>query len=139
MTLDNLKRPRYLQIEIQHCEEKIAELRTLSEKTTQTVSDMPHASGTSDKVGTLACIIADYRSFLENVIAKRLKERHNIHKLFQGIPDPQTRDIFILRYIDCLEWQDIAAKIGGGNTAGSVIMRARRYLESVDESEIYDI
>lgn len=45
-----------------------------------------------------------------------------------GISDLQTRRIFRLRYVEGVSWQAIAQRAGGGNTADSVRMLAKRFL-----------
>lgn len=46
----------------------------------------------------------------------------------EGISDLQTRRIFRLRYVEGVSWQAIAQRVGGGNTADSVRMLAKRFL-----------
>lgn len=36
------------------------------------------------------------------------------------LQEPLIRDIIYMRYVEGLQWEDVAAKIGGGNTADSV-------------------
>lgn len=45
------------------------------------------------------------------------------------IPDSQTRQIFMLRFIDGLTWSCIADIIGGHNTEDSVKKRCYRYFK----------
>ena len=45
------------------------------------------------------------------------------------IDDSLVRQIFTLRYINGLEWRQVAVSIGGNNTADSVRMIHNRFLE----------
>lgn len=45
------------------------------------------------------------------------------------IDDSLTRQVLMLRFVNGLPWQQVAACIGGGNTADSVRMVAKRYTE----------
>lgn len=55
---------------------------------------------------------------------------NEVEKFISGIPDSQTRRIFMLRYVDGLSWNKVADKIGGGNTDDGVRKTAERYLKS---------
>lgn len=50
-------------------------------------------------------------------------------EIFDRIPEGKARAILRYRYIDGLEWQDIAAKIGGNATEDSVKKYAQRILK----------
>jgi len=44
-------------------------------------------------------------------------------------PDLHMRRILCLRYLDGLAWEEVAARIGGGNTEDSVRKAAQRFLD----------
>ena len=57
------------------------------------------------------------------------QKREILDTLLERAPDQQLRDIISYRVYDGLSWQQIAFRIGGGNTADAVKKRAQRYLE----------
>ena len=57
------------------------------------------------------------------------QKREILDTLLERAPDQQLRDILSYRVYDGLSWQQIAFRIGGGNTADAVKKRAQRYLE----------
>lgn len=63
------------------------------------------------------------------------KQKKEIEDFVNDIPDSVTRRIFRYRYMDGKvrpNWQWIAVKIGGGNTADGVRKRVERYLQEKD-------
>lgn len=55
--------------------------------------------------------------------------QNKAEEVFDRIPEGKARAILRYRYIDGLEWQDIAAKIGGNATEDSIRKYATRILE----------
>ena len=51
-----------------------------------------------------------------------------IEEYINTIDDSLTRQILSLRYVNGLTWEQVAASIGGGNTADSVRKVAERFL-----------
>lgn len=69
---------------------------------------------------------------LERTIAIHLKECLELYKqildFINTIPDPLLRLIVSLRFVNGLEWEQIALHIGGGNTAESVRKACTRFI-----------
>lgn len=55
-------------------------------------------------------------------------ELNRLNRFINTIDDSQMRMIFSLRYINGLNWLQIAFSIGGGNTADSVRKAHDRFL-----------
>jgi len=55
------------------------------------------------------------------------EELKEIEKFMFGLNDAMARLIIQYRIIDRLEWQDVARKLGGGNTPDSVRMQYNRF------------
>jgi len=53
-----------------------------------------------------------------------------VNDYVESIDDSLIRQIIILRYIDGYTWEQVAAHIGGNNTADSVRMMHNRFLQS---------
>lgn len=58
-------------------------------------------------------------------------ELKRLDEFFASIPDPQTRQMFELRYKYKLKYQQIALHLGGGMTASCVRMRIARHMDSL--------
>lgn len=63
---------------------------------------------------------------LELEIAETL---NSVEEFVSGIKDSHIRRIVTLRVVEGLSWNDVAKKIGGGNTEGSVKMAYQRFME----------
>ena len=63
---------------------------------------------------------------LEEEILESLKQ---VEVFVSGIDDSRMRRIITLRFVDNLSWNEVADRIGGGNTEGSVKMAFQRFME----------
>lgn len=63
---------------------------------------------------------------LEEEILELLKQ---VEEFVSGIDDSRMRRIITLRFVDNLSWNEVADRIGGGNTEGSVKMAFQRFME----------
>lgn len=55
-------------------------------------------------------------------------ELEYLRNYIANIDDALTRHIFELRYVDRCSWDQVARKVGGGNTAEAVRKRHNRYI-----------
>jgi hypothetical protein len=129
MTARDLSQLYWLNREI---ERDRARLEALSTKSwgvaAQVITGMPRVPGIPDKVGKLAAEIADLRSAIEANLKRCLREADKLNRYIANIPDSLTRQIFALRYINGLPWGQVAASVGGGNTAEGARKCVFRYL-----------
>lgn len=54
-----------------------------------------------------------------------------IERFIYGVNDSYIRRIINLRFIERLTWAQVAQRIGGGNTEGSVRMMFKRYMDEL--------
>ena len=59
------------------------------------------------------------------------EQRCEIEAFIAAVPDPQTREMFRLRFMCGMKYLRIAMQIGGGMTASCVKMRIARYMDSL--------
>lgn len=130
MTYRELNRIHALREEIKRDYERMEELRSLAESTTQTLSDMPRGSGVSDKVARYAAQIVDLQISILGHRLDAIEEEKKITDYVSTITDPLIRLIIKLRHVDLLKWQDIAQQIGGGNSAESIRQAYHRFLNA---------
>ncbi len=89
----------------------IEERRSLLEKITTTLSDLPKGSPpVNDRIAEQLASILDmtdkYEEYLKDLNEKQIKIENRISKL-----DPSYRNILYFRYIRGLNWYDVADKV----------------------------
>ena len=130
MTRQELMQVQYIKIEINELKEELQKVREKAFPRT-----------------TIGGIVSGRKSFrhsrveevgikavgLEKKIREKIEELEKIYEevmsFIMDIDDSQTRLIFKLKCLDCVTWNQVADKIGGGNTEYSVKKRFYRYLD----------
>ena len=128
MTLKDLSQLYYLNREIEMDTERLARLEAKTLPGIQILTGMPKAPGTADKTAQYAAEISDLRGIIETKQRQCIYERSRLERYIADIPDSLTRQIFTLRFVNGLRWDQVSACIGGGNMADSCRMAVRRYL-----------
>lgn len=128
--IKDLSQLYYLNREIEREKRRLAELETAAQSCTANITGMPHGSGVSDKIGGYAAEIADLKSLVELNIQKCWYELNRLNRYIAAIDDSLTRQVFTLRFVNGLPWQQVAMCIGGDNTAAGVKMICYRYVQS---------
>ena len=137
MTLTDLERYRKLKIRHKEAIQMIEELRSRAVPGSPALDGMPHGSGVSDKVGTLAIMIADLEAKLPSYERQIIKEHDRIEEFIRSIEDDKTRMIFRLRFQAGKSWKEVADVMGKWQTEASVRSRAYRYLNLDINGNIY--
>ena len=128
MTREELSQIYYINKEIVMWEKELEHIREASLMKSKEITDMPFANTneTGDPVAELAMKMLD----IEMIIVGKKKEleykRMEILKFINDVDDSMLRMIIKYRCIDCLSWNNVAAKIGGGNTEDSCRMQFNR-------------
>ena len=78
--------------------------------------------GPSGQAASLSRLIGERRARLGAALIEREQERIRLEDYIASIPDSLTRQIFRLRFVEGMEWRDVAAKVGGDNSADGVRM-----------------
>ena len=84
--------------------------------------------GISDKTA-IAAQIADCRGVVEAKIQRSMVEYNRLNRYIANVPDSLTRQIMALRFVNGMSWNQVAMRVGGGNTADGVRMLVNRYLK----------
>lgn len=129
MTLKELSQLYYLNREIEMDQRRLRELEAKALPGAQVITGMPHGTGVVDKVGEYAAEIADLRGIIEAKHQQCLYERSRLERYIADIDDSLLRQIFTYRFVNGLPWLQVAACIGGNNTADSVRVACNRYIE----------
>lgn len=147
MTLNQLSQLYHLNRETEEWESEkdkmeraLAKLAGYSTTVTGSRPEFPYTPHTI-YIGGVPVNVADTKAYLEkrrelqelNKLVERKKEDcfdeyGKLLRYIDEIPDSLTRQIFKLRFINGLPWQQVAASIGGNNTADSVRMVCHRYI-----------
>lgn len=128
MTLLELEQYRKLKIRQEDAVRMIEELRGRAVPGSPSLDGMPHRSGVSDKVGTLAIMIADLEAKLPMYERQIKKEHERVEEFIRGIEDDKTRMIFRLRFQAGKTWKEVADVMGRWQTENSVRSRVYRFL-----------
>ena len=129
MTLKELSQLYYLNREIEMDQRRLEELRTKAESTAAPFSDMPRSPNTENKLERYVADMVDLSMIIATKQQRCIHERNRLERYIQDIDDSLTRQIFTLRFINGLSWEQVAAHIGGGNTDKRVSKICYRHLE----------
>lgn len=69
------------------------------------------------------------QAILEDLSMRIAEERNEIEEFIAHVDDSHIRRILNFRLVQGLQWDDIAARIGGGNTAISVRVAYHRFVD----------
>ena len=128
MTKKELSQLYWLNREIEEQQRRLEELEGIATSSTANITGMPKGNGVSDKVASCVAEIIDLKGLIDLNIKKCFYELNRLNRYIDTIDDSQVRMILSLRYINGLNWTQIAASIGG-NTSDSVRMIHNRFLE----------
>lgn len=129
MTLKELSQLHHLNHEIIMDKERLRELEEKAVPGVQRIAPTFRGKGLSDTVGDCAAEIADLKNTINAKLNKCLYERSRLEKYISGIEDSLTRQVFTLRFVNGLRWEQIAANVGGGNSGDSCRMLVSRYIK----------
>ena len=134
MTKHELNQLRYLKSEIELLKKQIGntEIRTTKDSVKASQTSFPYIEYTAKIEGL---DIQEYDRKIKR-LQRKLKRRigelmdavEEAEEHIQSVDDSLTRQILSLRYVNGLPWEQVAACIGGGNTADSVRMACDRFL-----------
>ncbi len=129
MDLRELNRHFELVEKLHKAQEMLTSLRERAHPSAGGLTGMPHAPGVKNRVADLAIEIADLSSRIDWLVSVVHEDEKTIKPFIDSIDDETTWMIFRLRFLRGLEWQDVAAGVGGRNTAESVKMICYRFLD----------
>jgi hypothetical protein len=133
MTFKELSQLYWLNREIERDKARLDELRTKSVYTEQGITGVPGTRGVSNRTSNYAAEIADMREVIEINIRRCFYELDRLNRYINTVEDARLRAILSLRFINGLTWWQVAASIGGRNTASGVRMACERHLKKTDK------
>lgn len=97
--------------ELQLLEDGLVEMRAKAEAlSSPVISDMPKGSSAEERnmIVELVALQEEYETFIRTNASEQLE----VESAIAAIEDPALRSVIRLRYIDGLEWLDVAKAIG---------------------------
>lgn len=132
---EQLKQLKYIKSEIEMLKKQIEDIEPVV--VTDSVRGSRHYFPYIERSFKIEGI--DYENYNRKIerLERRLQRRvdelmdlvEEVNEFIENIDDSLTRQIISLRYVDGLNWRQVAAHIGGGNTADSVRKAAERFLK----------
>ena len=138
MTLKELSQLYYLNREIERDKKRLEELRLKScSLSGSSITGVP-GGGSFDgsNIDRYISEIVDLEAIISAKVTQCLHERNRLERYIADIPDSLTRQIFTLRFINGLSWEQCAAHIGYGNTWKNLSNICYRYIEKSNRNEI---
>lgn len=129
VTKKELSQLYYLNREIEQDEQRLRELQSKVTQATQTISGMPRGRGERQKIERFVADIIDLKAIIAAKQQQCIYEQSRLERYIADIPDSLTRQIFALRFINGLNWVQIAVSVGGGNSPDGMRMHVNRYLK----------
>ena len=131
MTLKELSQLYYLNREIENDQRRLEELEAkLASPSSPNLSGMPRSTAYGNKIESSVADIMDLKAIIAAKQQQCIYERSRLMRYITDIDDSLTREIFIFRFVNGLSWRQVAASVGGNNTADSCRMTCKRYIES---------
>lgn len=135
MNKEQLKQLRYLKSEIEMLKNQITDLDYTITTDSVKGSD-PYFPYTERSFAITGIDYEDYErrtKRLQRQLKRRIDELVDLveetYEYIDNIDDSLIRQIITLRYVNGLTWEQVAASIGGNNTADSVRMMHDRFLK----------
>ena len=135
MDKHKLSQLRYLKSEIAMLKEQIGDIQvhTTKDSVKASQTDWPYIEYAAKIEG------ADIQEYARKLrrrqrrLDRRVKELMDlvdeIEEYINTIDDSLTRQAIMLKYVNGLEWRQVAAHIGGGNTAEGLRKRVQRFFQ----------
>lgn len=117
----------YLKIDIENIKQEIANLPTIS---SPQMTGMPHGSGISNPTVSYVIKKEELTERLNQKIAKYTEELVRIENIIDRIDDVEVKAIARMRFVQCMNWEDIGYKVHLERTTCS--KKLRKYIKDMD-------
>ncbi|MCC8043898.1 MAG: DUF1492 domain-containing protein [Clostridiales bacterium] len=123
--------------EIAMDEKRLAQLEEQAKSVSSPKYDgMPHSHDAGSMTEKLVAEIVDLQAIIAAKHIQCIHEKQRLERYIEQIDDAYTRQIFELRFVERMAWDDVAYAVGGEDcTAGSVKKKCYRYVDSTKEAE----
>lgn len=129
MTLKELSQLYHLNREIEADKQRLDSLKSkVSNPSGPHLTGMPRGGCIDNHLERYIAEIVDLEAIISAKITQCLHERNRLERYIASIPDSLTRQIFTLRFVNGLNWDQVAAHLGGYNTWKNVSNICYRYI-----------
>lgn len=115
---------------IERDEERLADLESRLRPGGVNMDGMPHAPGVKNPTEEISLLIMEMKGRIEREKEAYAREVIEIEAYINAVDDHHVRLIMLYRFVNLLTWQQIANRIGGGNTADSCRKSCFRYIDT---------
>jgi len=129
MNKKELSQLYFLNREIEEQQRRLEELECLATSCTSSITGMPGSFSIVDRLAKYTAEIADLRGLIDLNIKKCFYELNRLNRYINSVEDSEIRMILSLRYVNGLNWEQIAASISPYASADSVRKAHERYLK----------
>ncbi|MBR4542232.1 MAG: hypothetical protein IKO54_08750 [Lachnospiraceae bacterium] len=130
MTVQELSQVYHLNREIEAYKRRLDKLKAKIGASTPKLSEMPHnPSQTDSQTEQIAADIVDTEAIIKALQIQCIHERSRLTRYIDKIQDSEIRMIFLLRFIDGLSWDMVAAEMGEGYRVEAIKKRCYRYIK----------
>lgn len=134
---EKLKQIRFINSEISVIESQITNLQPIT-SADKVMGSSPYFPYTAMSFHIEGIDVEDYNRRTKKLKGRLIKKKNELLELQEeiqnfvdGIEDSLTRQIIILRFINCLSWNEIADKIGASSSSESVRKISERFLKNI--------
>lgn len=106
-----LKQYKTNELEIIKLNEEIATISNMAFKITSSLSDMPKANSSEDKLQVAVEKLVSLQNNLADKILENINFRIHIENIIDNLAEKRLRLLMRYRYIDGLTWENIAVKL----------------------------
>ncbi len=129
MTLKEISRYYELRQKLTRYNEALLALRTAAENITSQLDGIPPSGKPTDKVAHYGGLIAQLEADIEKNNEELREAKETALRYIQQIDDMYLQTIFLLRFIECLSWDDIALSMGKEDATDGLKKSCYRYLK----------
>ncbi|MCL1872975.1 MAG: DUF1492 domain-containing protein [Clostridiales bacterium] len=106
-----LQRYKYLKRELENQQDRLAKMRSALESAPKLPDGMPRSNYAVDRMAEGVVRVNAYERKVKASIKRLEKETMLIEDAIQRLKDPQEREILRLRYLEALDWWEVAEKV----------------------------
>lgn len=128
MTQKELSQLYWLRKEIMREQKRLEELEHAARGDVANIVGLSPIKGMEDIQHSYALFLTEERDLMKRKLEQLLTEYTSLDQYIASVNDSVMRQILGLRYRDGYSWVQVAARLGGGNTADGVRMMQKRFL-----------
>lgn len=129
MTLKELSQLYYLNLLIARHREKLQEIEDNLGLGAMNYDGMPRNPSPKNKIEILTARKVDLEREIERLEAESERIKRELEHSIEQIGDYQIQLILTHRFVDLMDWGDVAVAIGGRNTEASVKQACYRFIK----------